>query len=398
MQLSLDGTDLARPSTRPRPGAGGGVAPLLKWPGGKSGELKQITAAMPETYDRFCEPFLGGGAVFFSLPPGPSVLNDTSRELMALYNFVQREDEGFLGLLWALERWWSDAGLWVSAEAATLHATWAGRHQVVEFAAAVQDCVTATANGFMALMPEVFADLAPVVRALIGKTVPKKLERMRKVETDRAATLPAHDVWANIEGAYKAVIYTAIRDGYNRGRASGRSDAMQAALFFYLREYAYAAMFRFNSAGAFNVPYGGVSYNRKDMASKIKHMQSPDVLQRLKHAKLECEDFGACLAAFDPQPGDFMFLDPPYDSDFSEYDRNPFGASDHRRLGQLLETLPCQFMLVIKASPLIESLYPVDRFAITAFDKTYMWTIKERNDREATHLMITNYDPAVPAG
>jgi hypothetical protein len=48
-------------------------------------------------------------------------------------------------------------------------------------------------------------------------------------------------------------------------------------------------------------------------------------------------------------------------------------------------------MVVIKDTPMIRRLYRSDRWRVESADKTYMWTIKSRNDRETTHLTITNY-------
>ena len=48
-------------------------------------------------------------------------------------------------------------------------------------------------------------------------------------------------------------------------------------------------------------------------------------------------------------------------------------------------------MVVIKDTPMIRRLYSADRWHLLATPKTYMWTIKSRNDREAFHLRITNY-------
>ncbi len=50
-------------------------------------------------------------------------------------------------------------------------------------------------------------------------------------------------------------------------------------------------------------------------------------------------------------------------------------------------------MIVIKDAPAIRALYKADRWNVIASPKTYMWTIKSRNDRLATHLTITNYEP-----
>ena len=44
------------------------MKPLIKWPGGKSSEINQFLTLIPD-YDRYIEPFAGGGAVFFHLNP-----------------------------------------------------------------------------------------------------------------------------------------------------------------------------------------------------------------------------------------------------------------------------------------------------------------------------------------
>jgi DNA adenine methylase len=213
------------------------------------------------------------------------------------------------------------------------------------------------------------------------------------VQAQRGVDLPEADVWGNLEGAFKATCYTTVRSAYNVSRSEGSTGVRHAALFFFLREYAYAAMFRFNASGEFNVPYGGMTYNRKDFAGKIDHLRAPAVIERLESTTLFCEDFEAFLGVHSPTVNDFVFLDPPYDSDFSDYDRNSFGRRDHARLAAQMADLPCRFQLVIKSTPAVLDIYANESWNVLAFDKKYMWTIKERNDRDATHLMITNYAP-----
>ena len=69
----------------------------------------------------------------------------------------------------------------------------------------------------------------------------------------------------------------------------------------------------------------------------------------------------------------------------------PFDARDQVRLRDVLEGLQARVMVVIKDTPMIRQLYGSDRWTIAEAAKTYMWTIKSRNDRSATHLTITNY-------
>jgi hypothetical protein len=139
-------------------------------------------------------------------------------------------------------------------------------------------------------------------------------------------------------------------------------------------------------------PYGGITYNRKPFTDRIAHLASAPVTERLAATTIACADFQDFLDGLDLGPDDLVFLDPPYDSDFSTYDRAGFGPDDHRRLAATIRRLPCSFQLVIRDTPLVRDLYLDDAWFVQAFDHTYSWTIKDRNDRAATHLLITNVD------
>ncbi|TAJ14063.1 Dam family site-specific DNA-(adenine-N6)-methyltransferase [Marinilabiliaceae bacterium JC017] len=70
------------------------VTPFLKWPGGK----RWLTSYIEELIDkqsinRYFEPFLGGGAVFFSINPQESYLSDTNEQLIITYKAVQNNHE-----------------------------------------------------------------------------------------------------------------------------------------------------------------------------------------------------------------------------------------------------------------------------------------------------------------
>src|ERR1019366_6205401 len=62
------------------------IAPLLRWPGGKSGGLDGITAHRRHAVRNYFEPFIGGGAVFLAIDDSvPAHLNDISEELVDFY-------------------------------------------------------------------------------------------------------------------------------------------------------------------------------------------------------------------------------------------------------------------------------------------------------------------------
>jgi len=68
--------------------------PFVKWAGGKRQILNELRKHVPEEYNCYYEPFIGGGALFFDLAPKKAVINDSNSELMNVYN-VMCDDEKY---------------------------------------------------------------------------------------------------------------------------------------------------------------------------------------------------------------------------------------------------------------------------------------------------------------
>ena len=167
------------------------------------------------------------------------------------------------------------------------------------------------------------------------------------------------------------------------------SLAYRAANFYFIREYCYGSMFRYNANGEFNIPYGGKSYNKKNMRAKIDHIFCDEVRELFANTELCCMDFGDFFRYIHLTERDFMFLDPPYDTDFSDYEGRAFTKKDQERLAAALRETPARFILVIKNTEFIRSLYEKD-FHILSFDKRYTYNVRSRNERCVEHLIITN--------
>jgi DNA adenine methylase len=72
------------------------VAPFVKWAGGKRQLLPQIRERMPQHYNRYFEPFVGGGAVLFDLQPEHALINDINKALINAYKIICENPEEFL--------------------------------------------------------------------------------------------------------------------------------------------------------------------------------------------------------------------------------------------------------------------------------------------------------------
>lgn len=72
------------------------IAPFVKWAGGKRQLLPQIRKRMPEKYNRYYEPFVGGGAVTFELLPANAIINDINRALVNTYRQIRQVPQDFL--------------------------------------------------------------------------------------------------------------------------------------------------------------------------------------------------------------------------------------------------------------------------------------------------------------
>jgi len=70
--------------------------PILKWAGGKRQLLDELYARFPASYDRYHEPFVGGGALFFDLEPADATVNDANPRLVNFYERVRDDPEALI--------------------------------------------------------------------------------------------------------------------------------------------------------------------------------------------------------------------------------------------------------------------------------------------------------------
>jgi len=107
------------------------ASPVIKWVGGKSKLLPELTARLPERFERYYEPFAGGAALFFRVAPERAVLSDSNPDLIGLYTCLQTDVAGVVRKLayhraahseahyYATRTKWNDRELaWTSADRA----------------------------------------------------------------------------------------------------------------------------------------------------------------------------------------------------------------------------------------------------------------------------------------
>ena len=362
------------------------LSPFVKWPGGKSAELEKISSAAPAAIEgRFLDPFVGGGSVLLALDPNiPALANDVCPELISLYIAGANQDKDLLAQLFQLDAAWEGLKLTTGS-----------------YETAAQNLMNGTQNPetisiqFLTQTIDLFEYFEVTFRKefekRLSKDLPSKVTRMHKLQIERNRMLPLDEFAANLEGSVKAAFYMAVRNRYNEARLQGNFNHTRTADFMFIREFCYASMFRFNASGEFNIPYGGISYNRKSFNSKIHKLFDEDMKIRLINTTFQNTDFEPFLNSSNLTSDDFIFIDPPYDSDFTDYDGREFRETDQYRLANFLSTTNARVMVVIGDTPLIRKLYNPSQWNIQEEDMNYKWTIKSRNERAKKHLTITNY-------
>lgn len=73
--------------------------PFVKWAGGKQALMHALLARFPERFERYFEPFLGGGAIFFALRPSRAVLGDANAWLIDTYVAIRDQHAAVVAAL-----------------------------------------------------------------------------------------------------------------------------------------------------------------------------------------------------------------------------------------------------------------------------------------------------------
>lgn len=236
------------------------TSPIVKWVGGKRQLMFELLKNMPKSYNRYFEPFIGGGALFFELQPEQAYISDMNEELINLYSVVRDNVYELIDDL--------------------------SKHEVSK---------------------EYFLEIRNIDR------------------TEKYAEL---------------------------------SDVERASRFIYLNRTCFNGMYRVNSQGQFNVPYG--HYKNPRIIDENNLLNCSELL---KKTEIKCADFSEILTKV--KKGDFVYFDPPYvplneTSSFTSYTKDGFDIDMQFKLRDVcdeLDSMGIKFMLSNSDTKLVNELY-----------------------------------------
>lgn len=370
------------------------LRPIVKWTGGKYDEFASFAQHIPK-FDRYIEPFFGGGGVFFALQPkGKSLINDKSTDLINFYQQIGQAN--FKTELFKYADAWDELKtiheqLW--AKCATTFKKYikerSGAEELNE--KLLQQFETVLAKSQIFNQEDFLIDTA-LFKKLFLSSIFDKARRIKNICKKEARTFSVDELKSHFETGIRSGVYLFFRRLLNQQYKQQvvLPPAKAAANWYFVREFCYGSMFRFNAKGEFNIPYGGIAYNKRKFRYKAEKMFRKGVTDLFEQTEIHNLDFEVFLANIDLQPKDFIFLDPPYDTEFSEYDQSAFTQEDQQRLASFLIQTKAQWMVVIKETAFIREIYTHPKVKILTFDKSYTYNVRGRNNRAVKHLIITN--------
>ena len=151
----------------------------------------------------------------------------------------------------------------------------------------------------------------------------------------------------DVELANDSELYYGYRERFNKLIRLGESDSREAAeLFYYLNRTGYNGLCRFNRSGQFNVPFGKhatINYPRD-------FLPYTDAMAGWELTVGDFEDITL-------RPDDFVYADPPYDVEFTQYSAKGFSWAEQERLAEWLSKHEGPVVLSNQRTHRVEELY-----------------------------------------
>jgi DNA adenine methylase len=170
-----------------------------------------------------------------------------------------------------------------------------------------------------------------------------------------------------------------------RDEMSINEELDSAKQFYYQRKTCFRGMLRYNKQGKFNIPFGRYkSINYEDLKNKAYE-------ELLSRTEILNEGFEKLFDKYDDE-NNFMFLDPPYDSKFTDYGYCEFAKKEQERLADCFKKTKIKCLMIIGKTKFIEDLYK--DFIVGEYDKKYKFKLYDNrvgNEINTKHLIIKNY-------
>jgi DNA adenine methylase len=201
-----------------------------------------------------------------------------------------------------------------------------------------------------------------------------------KSNIDDLITELEKDIYSNnSESYYKC------RDRFNNIKFNETNLIEKAALFIYLNKCGYNGMYRENSKGKYNIPFGKMK-NPKICDTRVLRKDN----ESLRNVNIACCEYTSILELVEKD--DFVYLDPPYHETFTDYTNNKFNEEEQRELKVFVDKLTKKgafIMLSNSATDFIKDLYKDYKHINLTIKYSLGGRGADRGDKQ--ELLITNY-------
>jgi DNA adenine methylase len=201
------------------------------------------------------------------------------------------------------------------------------------------------------------------------------------------------DFYKSIKDGHSETIYKFMEDNSNEEETYYKvRDEMRVnnyidngKRFFYLRKTCFRGMMRYNKEGKFNIPYG------KYKKINYEELKNPLYKKLFENTQVLNTSYQTIFRDYDNE-NNFMFLDPPYDSEFTDYGYCEFDKNQQKELAELFKKTKIKCLMIIGKTDFIVDLYK--DYIVEEYDKKYKFKLyKGRigDEINTKHLIIKNY-------
>lgn len=158
-----------------------------------------------------------------------------------------------------------------------------------------------------------------------------------------------------------------------------------AKRFYYQRKTCFRGMLRYNKNGKFNIPFG------RYKTINYSELQNKDYETLLARTSVLRKSFEYVFENYNDE-NNFMFLDPPYDSEFTDYGYCQFGKREQETLAKCFKETKIKCLMVIGKTKFIEDLYK--DYIVDEYDKKYRFKLYDGrvgDEINTKHLVIKNF-------